>query len=63
MSFLHLQHPLHELHLVGERRVGEGLQIGFEIALQQLVPSVKTFGKRTIALLHLRRLGEERSKE
>ena len=63
VSLLHLQHTLHEMHLVRERGVWVCLQIVLQVALQQLVPSVEPGSQSIVARLHLRRLGGEGNKD
>ena len=58
MPFLHLEHALHEVDLVGKRRVWKRLQVRFQVPLQQLVTPVKTSRQRIVLRLHLRRLSE-----
>ena len=60
-AFLHLQHALHELHFVLEGGVRISLQVGLEIALQQLIPPVETGSQGIVVLLHLARLSGEGS--
>ena len=59
MSFLDLQHTLHEVHFIDEGGVGVGDKVFLEVLGQHLIPSVKASLQRQIALLHLARLGEE----
>ena len=58
MPFLHLQNALHKMHFIRESGVGIGLQVRFQVALQQLIPPVESLGEGIIALLHLRRLSK-----